>query len=328
MRYASRAVALPEELEDLGGREGDVGARAVDGGYAGVEQEVVVAGRDHAAADDEDVAAVLLAQLLDELGHEGLVAGGLARDADDVHVVLDRVAGRLLRRLEQRADVDVEADVGERGRDHLGAAVVAVLAHLHDEHAGPAALDLGELADLSPDPLVALVAFVRGPVHAADATDRRPVPGEHLLQGVGDLADRRPGAHRVDRELEQVGVTGRTGGELLQRRLDASVVPGLAHLAQTGDLLLADGGVVDGADLDVVVALGLVLVDADDHLFAPVDAGLAAGGRFFDAQLRHPRLDRFGHATELLDLVDELRRLVRERVRQRLDVVAATQRVD
>ena len=73
-------------------------------------------------------------------GHERLVAGGLAGHADDVDVVLDGVAGRLGRRLEQRADVDVEAEVGEGGGDDLGAPVVAVLAHLDHEHAGPAAL--------------------------------------------------------------------------------------------------------------------------------------------------------------------------------------------
>ena len=77
------------------------------------------------------------------------MAGGLARHADDVHVVLDRVAGGLLGRLEQRADVDVEAEVGERGGDHLGAAVVAVLAHLGDEDARPPALFGGELVDLA-----------------------------------------------------------------------------------------------------------------------------------------------------------------------------------
>jgi hypothetical protein len=75
----------------------------------------------------------------DELRHQRLVAGRLAGDADHVHVVLDGVARRLVRGLEQRADVDVEADVGEGGGDHLGAAVVAVLAHLGDQDAGPAA---------------------------------------------------------------------------------------------------------------------------------------------------------------------------------------------
>ena len=123
--------------------------------------------------DDEDVVAALLAQLGDQLGHQRLVPGGLARHADDVHVVLDRVAGRLVGRLEQRADVDVEAEVGERGGDDLGAAVVAVLAQLHDQHARAAALVLGERVDLAPDAREALVALVGGAVHAADAADRR-----------------------------------------------------------------------------------------------------------------------------------------------------------
>src|SRR5262249_989743 len=154
------------------------GAGSVDGRDAGVEEEVVVLGRDHAPAHHEDVVAALLAQLLDQLGDERPVPGRLARHTDDVYVVLDGVAGGFLRRLEKRADAGVETDVGERGRDHLGAAVVAVLAHLHDEHPGPAALGLGELVDLAPNALVPLVALVGRPVYAADATDRRPVPRE------------------------------------------------------------------------------------------------------------------------------------------------------
>ena len=129
------------------GGGGDVGAGAEDRGDAGLAELVVVLRRDHAAAHDEDVVAALLAQLRDELGHERLVAGGLARHADDVHVVLDRVARRLLGRLEERADVDVEAEVGERGGDHLGAAVVAVLAELGDEDARAATASAGELVD-------------------------------------------------------------------------------------------------------------------------------------------------------------------------------------
>ena len=49
----------------------------------------------------------------------------------------------------QGPDVDVEADVGERRGDHLGAAVVAVLAELGDQEARPAALGLGERLDLA-----------------------------------------------------------------------------------------------------------------------------------------------------------------------------------
>ena len=62
-------------------------------------------------------------------------------------VVVDRLLGGFGRGLEQGADVDVEAEIGEGGGDHLLAAVVAVLAHLGDQDARAAALRLGEGLD-------------------------------------------------------------------------------------------------------------------------------------------------------------------------------------
>src|SRR3546814_7366249 len=82
--------------------------------------------------------------------------------SDLVDVVFARLAGGFLRGLEQRADVDVEADVGEGGGDHLGAAIVAVLAQLHHQHARAAALLALESLDLALDAAEALVAFVGG----------------------------------------------------------------------------------------------------------------------------------------------------------------------
>ena len=49
--------------------------------------------------------------------------------------------------LEQRADVHVETQVGERRGHHLGAAVVAVLAHLGDQDARTTAFVLLERLD-------------------------------------------------------------------------------------------------------------------------------------------------------------------------------------
>ena len=46
---------------------------------------------------------------------------------------------RLRRRLEERADVDIEADVGEGSGDDLGAAIVTVLAHFGHQDARTAA---------------------------------------------------------------------------------------------------------------------------------------------------------------------------------------------
>src|SRR3546814_14330446 len=81
-------------------------------------EEIVVLRRDDAAADHGDVVGALLLQRLDKLRHQGPVAGRLRGDADHVDVVLDRLAGGLRRRLEQRPAIDVEADNGEGGGDH------------------------------------------------------------------------------------------------------------------------------------------------------------------------------------------------------------------
>ena len=64
-----------------------------------------------------------------------------------MHVVLDRLAGGLVGGGKQRADIDVEADVGEGRRDHLLAAIVAVLADLGDQDARAAAFGLLERLD-------------------------------------------------------------------------------------------------------------------------------------------------------------------------------------
>lgn len=57
------------------------------------------------------------------------------RHAHDVHVGVDRLLGDLLRCGEQRADIDVEAHVGERRDDDLLTAIVTVLSHLGDQDA-------------------------------------------------------------------------------------------------------------------------------------------------------------------------------------------------
>ena len=133
------------------------------------------------------------------------MAGGEGVDADDVDVVVDRLLGDLLRGGEQRADVDVEAEVGEGRDDDLLPAVVAVLAHLRHEDPGTAPLVLlepgGGLEDRG-DGVVGLAHL--GPVHAGDRTDDGPVPAPHLLERLRHLADRgtRPG--RLDRPGQQV----------------------------------------------------------------------------------------------------------------------------
>src|SRR6516165_9078264 len=112
---ASSPLMTAQQPEYLRGGGGDVRPGPEDGGHAGVVQGLVVLGRHDAADHDDDVVATLLAQLRQQLGNEPLVPRGLAADPDHVDVVLDRVPSRLLRSLEERAHVDVEAEVGEGG---------------------------------------------------------------------------------------------------------------------------------------------------------------------------------------------------------------------
>ena len=232
--------------------------------------------------------------------------GGLARHADHVHVVLDGVAGGLGRRLEQRADVDVEAEVGEGGGDHLGAAVVAVLAHLHHEHAGPAALGVGEGLDVGLDGREALVALVGRAVHARDATDLGPVAAEHVLHGVGDLADGGPGPGRLDGQGQQVAVAAGALGERGQRRLCRPRRRGWPAPRSSLAIWSSRTLVLSMSSTSTSSAFSATYLLTPTTTSSPRSTrGLAAGRRLLDAQLGHARLDGLGHAAELLDLLDE-----------------------
>src|SRR5438874_863925 len=136
--------------------------------------------RDHAADHDEDVAGTFALQGLDQRRDQGLVAGGLARYADDMDVVLDGLAGGLFRGLEQRADIDVETDIGKRGGDDLGAAVVAVLAQFGDEHARPPPLLAGKTLDFALDAAEHLVVLVLPAVNPAHGADLSAMAGKHF----------------------------------------------------------------------------------------------------------------------------------------------------
>ena len=100
------------------------------------------------------------------------------------------------------------------------------------------------------------------------------------------------------------------------------------HAFEPRDLLPAHFGVVDGARVDEPLVGEAVLVHADDGLLATIDGGLAPGRGFLDAQLGHPRLDGLRHATEPVDLFDQLPRGIGEALRQRLDVVRPAERID
>ena len=220
-------------------------------------------------------------QRVDELRHERLVPGGLARHADDVHVVLDRVARGFLGRLEQRADVDVEAEVGERGGDHLGAAVVAVLAELGDEDARAAALVGRRTSSTSLRMRCELlVAVVGAAVHAGDA--------------YGSSARWRPNTSSIASEISPTVARARVASIDSASRLPSPLAPSVErverrlarglrrasalHLLRAGRSAGSRTSVLSMSRMSTCRLLGEpVLVDADDRLVAAVDARPGAG---------------------------------------------------
>src|SRR5213592_3115267 len=294
-----RASAVSDQLQHPPRGLRDLRARAEDRLHAGLLEEGVVLGRDDVAAGDHDVTVAEPRELLNELRHERLVAARLGRDADHVHVVLDRLARDLLGRLEEHAHVDVEAQVGEGGGDHLGAAVVAVLADLGDQHAGAPPVLAGEALDFRAQRLPFLVVGELAAVDAGDGADLGVIVAPDLLDRARDLAHRGTRAGGVDREREEVPLARLGGaGERVEGRARPGRVARLADALEPRDLGQAHGGDVDGRLLGQ-----LELVHPDDHVLAPVDARLAARGRLLDAELGHPRLDRLRHAAHRLDLL-------------------------
>src|SRR5207302_8832298 len=148
--------------------------------------------------------------------------------------------------LEQGPDIDIEADIGKGGGDDPGAAVVAVLPELDDQHARPAAFLAGESLDLALDPAKRLVALVLSAVDAGDRRGGGAMPGEYNFERVGNLADRRAGPARLDREGEEVAIAGsRRLGQRRERGANAHWVAASPYPVEPGALRPAHRRVLD-----------------------------------------------------------------------------------
>ena len=250
-----------------------------------------------------------------ELGHQGQVAGGQRGHADDVHVGLDRLAGHLRRRLEERADVDVEAEVGEGGGDDLLAPVVAVLAHLgHQDAAGA-----GPGARRTSRP-----RLERSAADGDSPTSARYTPEMVRIEAVW-----RPKTCSRASLISPTVARARAASTASFSRLCSSPAGRVPSAPARADPVSASRAcrqapssrsarsrrslsicwvrtarVVDLQHVDLLVGLEPVLVDADHRLPARVDPGLGPGGHLLDAQLGDPRLDGRGHPAGLLHLFD------------------------
>ena len=182
-----------------------------DLGHAGLLERRDVVDRDHAAAEDEDVAGAALPQLRDHLREQRHVGARVAREPDGVGILLDRGLGDLLRRLMQPGVDHLEAGVAQRARDHLGPTVVAVeprLRHDHPMRCGHA-VGVVSTAPCGRLPLGALRPGRRTSGGCAGGYPRDPL-----------REDRRRRAHRLPGRRRRAGRHGLRDGLGLEHRGD------------------------------------------------------------------------------------------------------------
>ena len=171
-------------------------------------------------------------------------------------------------------------------------------------------------------------------VHAFNGTDLGSVTPEDLLHCVRHLTDRRICAASVNAQLEQVTVritrirVGSCPGDLLQSGLARLLVAVGAQLLEFGLLFLEYLSVVDLEDLEGLLLVETVLVDADEGLTTRVDTSLGTSSSFLDAHLRDALLNGLGHTTGLLDLLDVSPGLASQLEGKLLDVGRAAPRID
>src|SRR5579872_5681017 len=140
-----------------------------------------------------------------------------------MHVIFDRLARGFLGRLEKRSDIDIKADIGEGGGDHLGTAIMTILPELHHQHAGPAALLSGEGFDLALDAVEPFITLAMRGIDAGDRAGGRLMAGENLLERVRNLAHRGARARRFYAERQEIALAvARPFGKRAQRRFGAA----------------------------------------------------------------------------------------------------------
>src|SRR5690606_18819942 len=105
----------------------------------------MVAGRDNATGNYEDVLPFEFSKFRNQLWQKGFMPSGKAGDPHSVNIIFNGMPGYLLRGLKQRPDVDIEAHVGKTCSDNLCATVVSVLAQFGNEYPRPAPFTGGKI---------------------------------------------------------------------------------------------------------------------------------------------------------------------------------------
>ncbi len=207
---------------------------------------------------------------------------------------------------EQRADVDVEAEVGERawrspsgrGRGRPGPSW------------RPGCAGAGRRSSRTPRPCAARGRRSLFMAASLRSCRRRKRPGW--------FARCRPNTFSIASEISPTVALARAAAMLSSSRLPLPRAPSVERVERGARRPSGSRSALRRCSLAIwrsrtrllsifstsisASFVDAVLVDADDGLLAAVDARLRAGGGFLDAQLGDAGGDRLGHAAQALDL--------------------------
>src|SRR5471032_3162509 len=161
-----------------------------------------------------------------------------------------------------------------------------------------------------------------GAVEGARAVVLAPLAAKHAA----DLTDRAACAQRVPHRHEQILGTRRRAAHARKRSFCLGRIARRPYLGGALELA-ALGRRVDLLELDRLLRLGNVRVDADDRALATLDLELPPERSLLDLALHVSLLDSVDGAAEAVDVLDQLPRTRLELAGERLDVERAAERV-
>src|SRR5690606_9078173 len=130
-----------------------------------------------------------------------------------------------------------------------------------------------------------------------DDANNGGVATEHIFHGLADFAQRSAGAGGGHCGVKQIAlIHGRKLAQGGEHGLAFGLVAAGAHASQQRDLLDTHLGVVDIADVNAVLDIKPVAVDADNDIFAAINTRLPQRSGLFDFKLGTTGLHRLGHA--------------------------------
>src|SRR6266404_1842272 len=152
------------------------------------------------------------------------------------------------------------------------------------------------------------------------------IDAELLAIDVADLAERDAILHGGDERRHQVLTVATGAADRVEARARPCLIARRLERAYARRLPLLERG-IDAQQVDRRLVAHLILVDADHHLLAAIELALEMIRRLGDLLLWEAELDRADDPAHRVDLPDVLFGFALDARRQRLDGVAAAERI-